>query len=96
MFQIFEALSLGPDVCDGYMISHMPVIFLRFNPDNFRVKGKIQKVNMQKRLEVLLKWVDYSLKYDVEKFKSVLNVKYLFYNEYDETNIEFECISLDK
>ena len=39
----------------------MHVIFLRFNPDNFRVKGILQKVNMQKRLEILVKWVNYCL-----------------------------------
>jgi hypothetical protein len=85
MVQILEALSMGI----------VPVIFIRFNPDNFRVKEKLMKVNMQKRLEILLKWVEYSLKYDVEKFNgSMINVKYLFYNEYDETELEFEKIEV--
>lgn len=51
MVQIHEALSNGM----------MPVIFLRFNPDNFKVGGKVQKLNMQKRLDVLSKWVSYCL-----------------------------------
>jgi hypothetical protein len=85
MIQILEALSMGI----------VPVIFIRFNPDNFRVKEKLMKVNMQKRLEILLKWVEYSIKYDVEKFNgSMINVKYLFYDEYDETELEFEKIEV--
>jgi hypothetical protein len=85
MIQILEALSMGI----------VPVIFIRFNPDNFRVKEKLMKVNMQKRLEILLKWLEYSLKYDVEKFNgSMINVKYLFYDEYDETELEFEKIEV--
>jgi hypothetical protein len=94
MIQIFEALSLGPDVCDNKIISQIPVIFIRFNPDNFRVNGKIQKVNMQKRLEVLLKWINYCITYNIEKFNAIINVKYLYYNEYDETNSEFESIKI--
>jgi hypothetical protein len=94
MIQIFEALSLGPDVCDNKIISQIPVIFIRFNPDNFRVNGKIQKVNMQKRLEVLLKCINYCITYNIEKFNAIINVKYLYYNEYDETNSEFESIKI--
>ena len=94
MFQIHEALSLGPDVYDGKIIAQIPVIFIRFNPDNFRVKGKLQKVNMQKRLEVLIKWLDYCTKYDITKLDAVINVKYLYYNDYDETQIDFEKIIL--
>jgi len=83
MIQIHEALSTGMT----------PVIFLRFNPDNFRVKGNLQKVNMQKRLEILCKWVNYCLNLK-EKDLSMnqIRIKHLFYDEYDETNIDFEVI----
>jgi hypothetical protein len=93
MVQIFEALSLGPDN-DKSIISMIPVIFIRFNPDNFKVKEKIQKVNMQKRLEVLVKWLEYCLDYDIEKIKSMINVKYLFYNDYNENNLKFESVKI--
>lgn len=49
---------------------------------------------MQKRLEVLLKWLEYSLNYDIQKLDAVVNVKYLFYNDYDESKIHFEKINL--
>ena len=83
MVQVHEALSKGM----------MPVIFLRFNPDNFRVKGNLQKVNMQKRLEILCKWVNYCLNFK-EKDLSMnqIRIKHLFYDDYDETNIDFEVI----
>ena len=83
MVQIHEALSNGM----------MPVIFLRFNPDNFKVGGKAQKINMQKRLDVLCKWVLYclNLKHDVNS--PSIRIKHLFYNEYDETNSEFMQIT---
>jgi hypothetical protein len=81
MSQIHEALSNGM----------MPVIFLRFNPDNFKVKGKIQKVNMQKRLEILSKWLLYCLNLNTVNIKP-LQIKYLFFDEYDETNSKFEYI----
>ena len=83
MVQVHESLSKGM----------MPVIFLRFNPDNFRVKGNLQKVNMQKRLEILCKWVNYCLNLK-EKDLSMnqIRIKHLFYDEYDETNIDFEDI----
>jgi hypothetical protein len=86
MVQICEALSMGLT----------PTIFLRFNPDNFRVKGKLIKINMNKRLETLVKWLDYSMKIDILKFEgNMINIKYLFYDEYDESNIEFEKIKLN-
>ena len=83
MVQIHEALSNGM----------MPVIFLRFNPDNFRVKGNLQKVNMQKRLEILCKWVNYCLNLKEKDLSTnQIRIKHLFYDEYDETNIDFEVI----
>ena len=83
MVQIHEALSNGM----------MPVIFLRFNPDNFRVKGNLQKVNMQKRLEILCKWVNYCLNFKEKDLSTnQIRIKHLFYDEYDETNIDFEVI----
>jgi hypothetical protein len=88
MHQIYEAL--------GYM----DVIFLRFNPNNFRVAGKLQKVNMQKRLEMLLKWTEYCIGKipntddNEESKESGVKYKYLFYNEYDETDTDFKTLEL--
>jgi hypothetical protein len=79
MCQIHEALSNGM----------MPVIFLRFNPDNFKVNGKLQKVNMQKRLDVLCKWVLHCLNLKHELNTPSIRIKHLFYDDYEETNSEF-------
>jgi hypothetical protein len=82
MIQIHEALNIGT----------IPCIFLRFNPDSFIINGKKDKINMQKRLETLTKWVNYCLNINFKKVfgKKDIVIKYLFYDDYDETNIEFE------
>jgi hypothetical protein len=88
MIQIHEALNMGT----------IPCIFIRFNPDSFKVNGKIKKINMQKRLDVLSKWINYCLNINFEKeFKSgnQIYIKHLFYDDYDETNISFETIDDD-
>ena len=82
MVQIHEALSTGM----------MPVIFLRFNPDNFKVAGKVIKINMQKRLETLDKWVYHCLNLEEKEEPPAIRIKHLFYDNYDETNAKFETI----
>ena len=79
MAQILEALSL-------------PVIFIRFNPDSFKIKGKKQIVNMQKRLDTLEKWVSkcINLKWILGENESSIRIKHLFYDEYNDSNINFE------
>ena len=85
MIQIHEALNMGT----------VPCVFIRFNPDNFKVKGKKQKFNMQKRLDVLVKWVNYCLNLKETEFVdgNQIIIKYLFYDDYDETNIKFDTIN---
>ena len=79
MAQILEALSL-------------PVIFIRFNPDSFKIKGKKQIVNMQKRLDTLEKWVSkcINLKWILTENESSIRIKHLFYDEYNDVDIKFE------
>ena len=69
MFMIYQSFG-GPNV-----------IFIRYNPDSFRVKDKVVTVNDQKRHECLLLWVKHFIK---NKSKFPIEVKYLFYDEYDE------------
>ena len=82
MVQIHEALSNGM----------IPVIFLRFNPDNYKVGEKLQKVNMQKRLDILYKWVSHCLNIKEEYDPPSIRIKHLFYDEYQESNMKFENI----
>ncbi len=70
----------------------IPVIFLRFNPDNFRVEGKLQKINMQKRLDTLSKWVTHCLNLKEEPDQPSIRIKHLFYDDYQELNTKFETI----
>jgi len=68
----------------------LPAIFLRWNPDNFSIKGSInKKYNNARRLEMLVKWVNYCMKMKVEQ--GVIYKK-LFYDEYEETDMTFKKI----
>jgi hypothetical protein len=69
MFMIFQSFG-GPRT-----------IFIRYNPDVFRVNDKIVNVSDKKRHELLLRWVKHYLKNGTE---FPMEVKYLFYDEYDE------------
>jgi hypothetical protein len=70
----------------------IPCIFIRWNPDNFRVNDVIcKKYNNQKRLELLVKWIEYCIKQDIRKEQPPMYIE-LFYDNYDEGNIEFKYI----
>ena len=74
----------------------IPVIFIRYNPDNFRVGGKRQNLSQAKREELLIKWCKY---YEDKIPESPLMVNYLFYDdwvsgkceEYDIDPYNHEC-----
>jgi hypothetical protein len=70
----------------------MNCIFLRFNPDNFRINGKLQKVNMNERLKLLVKWIERCKEMKPEKELEPVRYKYLFYDDYDITDVEFKII----
>jgi hypothetical protein len=70
-----------------YEVVGLPCIFLRFNPDNYRVQSKLQKTNMAIRLEILQKWVEKCLTMSTTKG---IVYKFLYYNEYVETDIKFQ------
>jgi len=68
----------------------LPAIFLRWNPDNFNIKGSIvKKYNNARRLEMLVKWVKYCMKLEVS---SGAIYKKLFYDEYEEDEMSFKKI----
>jgi hypothetical protein len=70
----------------------IPIIFLRWNPDNFIIKGVLCKsYSMKKRLNILKKWVEYCMFIDIEKIK-ILQYKKLFYDDYKESDITFKTI----
>lgn len=65
-----------------------PVIFIRYNPDNFKRNGKIVKYNQNERERILIKWVKQLIE-NKPKTDTYLSVLYLFYDEYDEINHKF-------
>lgn len=76
MHQIYEALGL-------------PCIFLRFNPDNFKVSGKLVKTNITTRLEQLTVWLQHC--FDFKEPKGIL-YKFLYYDNFDETDKSFLAV----
>jgi hypothetical protein len=73
-----------------YEVVGLPCIFLRFNPDNYRVKTKLQKVNMSVRLDILTKWVQKCLTMsDIQG----IHYKFLYYDEYEETDLSFHILN---
>ena len=71
--------------CEG-----KPVVFIRYNPDNYYVNGKLQKTSLKKREETLIRWINHFQKMD--SLKCALSVLYLFYDNYDETKQKIEEI----
>ena len=69
----------------------LPAIFIRWNPDNFKVNDRIiKKYNIDKRLEILVEFINYCIKIKVEQ--GVIYKK-LFYDEYEEGDISFKKIN---
>ena len=64
----------------------VPVIFLRYNPDNYQINGKKQNTSQQKREVELVKWVKYYQNVDnIQGYD--LSVQYLFYTDGDNTKL---------
>jgi len=71
----------------------LPCIFLRWNPDNFKVKGILcKRYVIEKRLEILKKWVEYCFSLDITKIEGLVQYKKLFYDEYDESDTKFKVV----
>ena len=57
--------------------NRLPIVFIRFNPDTYRINNIIQKIKIQDRYNQLYKFM-------IEfKPNKPVSVKYLFYNEID-------------
>ena len=71
----------------------MKTIFIRYNPDNYKLNNIKQTTTKTKRHSILLKYLNEMLKQDPEKL-DFLSVAYLFYDEFDVKNIKLEEIEL--
>ena len=68
----------------------LPVIFLRYNPDDFKYNDdKKTNITNPKRHQLLISWIKYCLK---TSWTSGLYVKYLFYDGYEQTDDTFKLI----
>lgn len=65
------------------------IIFIRYNPDNFRVKGVLQNVSEAERQATLVKWVKLFRENPPKYQYSVL---FLYYDEFDENNVQIHEI----
>jgi hypothetical protein len=70
----------------------MNCIFLRFNPDTFKVNNKIQKVSINQRLKLLVKWIEKCVEMRPDKDLQPVKYKYLYYDDWNETDITFKEI----
>jgi hypothetical protein len=71
----------------------LPCIFIRWNPDNFKINGKIcKKYNMKDRLKTLVKWIEHCVNLVPEEDFCPVKYKKLFYDNYDETDSSFSII----
>jgi hypothetical protein len=71
----------------------LPAIFIRWNPDTFKVKGQVcKKYNNNKRLELLVKWVKKVIK--PLSCTTIIDVSYkkLFYDDFREEDTSFKFI----
>lgn len=69
----------------------LPTIFIRFNPDKYRVNDKIIEKSDSDKLKLLEKWIVHCKNYETQ---IPLQVIYLFYNEFNETNTELKEINI--
>ena len=64
----------------------LPIIFIRYNPDSYRVRGIIIKTPDQQRRDTLIRWVKKCM---AEIPINGIWVKYLFYDDYQEADTKF-------
>jgi hypothetical protein len=69
----------------------IPILFIRYNPDNFRENNKLKKITQNEKENNLIKWIKYYENF--ENIKYNLSVHYLYYNDfykYGKENLEID------
>jgi hypothetical protein len=69
----------------------LPTIFIRYNPDSYKVQDKIQITSKEKKLSTLLNWLKHAK--EVPPTEQI-QVAYLYYDEYDEHNTQYKTIDI--
>lgn len=71
----------------------MPVIFLRYNPDNFRhLNGRHNEITKNKRHEILIRSLKSSFNLFPVDETEFIRIRYLFYDGWVETDTVYETI----
>ncbi len=79
-----------------YSFGGMKVIFIRYNPDTFKKNSVKQEVSDNRRHDILTRWLRYLIEMEIEdRNDNFLQAIYLYYDEFDETNVELRKISAD-
>lgn len=71
------------EICQSF--DGLPCIILRYNPDSYTCNGKIVKTSPSSRHALLNKWV----KKCIREKQNGFVVKYLFYDDFDESDATF-------
>jgi hypothetical protein len=71
----------------------MPVTFIRYNPDTYKMNGKKIEISKTKREDLLIKWIK-KIKNDVPDEEGYCRAIYLFYDDKDCNNIQYENIEI--
>ena len=67
------------------------VIFIRFNPDSYKVNNKRKNISNKKRHKHLLKCLNHMMNKKYNKLE-YLSVVYLYYDNFDKDNIKLKPI----
>ena len=66
----------------------MPTVFLRYNPDDYKVKNKKVKTSDKQRHETLIRWLKYYMKTPPTSQKEFLRVIYMYYDGFEKEKFE--------
>jgi hypothetical protein len=69
----------------------LPTVFIRYNPDSYKIDGKTIKMYSKQRLSILQNKVNYHLKNIPEKH---ISAEFLFYDDYDKKTEEYQSINV--
>jgi hypothetical protein len=70
----------------------MPVSFIRYNPDSYKVIKGQSIITCEKREKYLIEYIKYAMEHSPLEYNAFANVLYLYYDYHDITNIEWNTL----
>jgi hypothetical protein len=61
----------------------MPVVFIRYNPDSYKIKGKKIQKPEKERHDTLVRWIRYYMKTAPKNKEEYLRVVYMYFDEFE-------------